>query len=66
MPPGDLPGLGMDEAGLRQRAAHTTTPPADNAAFAAHYIPQAHVDILPGSVGHEIWDLLIHFWPHAC
>ena len=64
MAPGDIQGFGMDAAGLRKIAIpaylivgerDTTTPPADNAAFAASHIPQAHLDILPGSVGHEIF-----------
>jgi predicted dienelactone hydrolase len=64
MAPGDLPGFGMDEAGLRQMkiptylivgAGDTTTPAKDNAAFAAKYIPHAQLDILPGPVDHEIF-----------
>ncbi len=65
MAPGDIQGFGMDEAGLRQMkiptylivgAGDTTTPPADNAAFAAKYIPHAQLDIMPGPVNHEIFD----------
>jgi predicted dienelactone hydrolase len=65
MAPGDLPGFGMDEAGLRQMkipaylivgAGDTTTPAEDNAAFAAKYIPHAQLDIIPGPVNHEIFD----------
>jgi predicted dienelactone hydrolase len=64
MAPGDLPGFGMDEAGLRQMripayiivgAGDTTTPPKDNAEFAAKYIPHAQLDVLPGPVSHEIF-----------
>lgn len=64
MAPGDIQGFGMDEAGLKQMAipayiivgaADTTTPPKDNAEFAAKYIPHAELDILPGEVGHEIF-----------
>jgi predicted dienelactone hydrolase len=64
MAPGDIQGFGMDEAGLKQMAipayiivgaADTTTPPKDNAEFAAKYIPRATLDILPGEVGHEIF-----------
>jgi predicted dienelactone hydrolase len=64
MAPGDIPGFGMDEAGLRQMsipaylivgAGDTTTPPKDNAEFAAKYIPHAQLDVLPGPVGHEIF-----------
>ncbi len=65
MAPGDIPGFGMDEAGLRQMAiptylivgaGDTATPPKDNAAFAARYIPHAQLEVIPGPVGHEIFD----------
>jgi len=64
MAPGDVQGFGMDEAGLGRMAipayiivgeGDTTTPPADNAAFAAAHVPQAELEILPGPVGHEIF-----------
>jgi predicted dienelactone hydrolase len=64
MAPGDIPGFGMDEAGLRQMripayiivgAGDTTTPPKDNAEFAAKYIPHVQLDVLPGPVSHEIF-----------
>lgn len=64
MAPGDIQGFGMDEAGLRQMtipayiivgAGDTTTPPEENAEFAAKYIPHAQLDVLPGQVGHEIF-----------
>ena len=64
MAPGDIQGFGMDEAGLRQMAipayiivgaGDTTTPPEENAEFAAKYIPDAQLDVLPGPVGHEIF-----------
>jgi predicted dienelactone hydrolase len=64
MAPGDIKGFGMDEAGLRQMAipaylivgaGDTTTPPDENAAFAAKYIPHAQLDVLPGPVSHEIF-----------
>ncbi len=64
MAPGDIQGFGMDEAGLRQMTipayiivggGDTTTPPKENAEFAAHYIPHAQFDMLPGAVGHEIF-----------
>ncbi len=64
MAPGDIQGFGMDEDGLRQAriptyiiigAGDTTTPPKDNAEFAARYIPHARLDVLPGPVGHEIF-----------
>ncbi len=65
MAPGDLPGFGMDAAGLQKMAipayiivgaGDTTAPPKDNAEFAAKYIPGARLDVLPGPVGHEIFD----------
>ena len=36
-------------------AGDVTTPVAENAGFAAKHIPRAHLDILPGPVGHEIF-----------
>jgi predicted dienelactone hydrolase len=80
MAPGDIPGFGMDEAGLRQMsipaylivgAGDTTTPPKDNAEFAAKYIPHAELDVLPGPVGHEIFgnecdQLARDNFPEAC
>ncbi len=65
MAPGDIQGFGMTEAGLRQMTiptyiivggGDTTTPPKDNAEFAARYIPHAMLDVLPGPVNHEIFD----------
>jgi predicted dienelactone hydrolase len=65
MAPGDIQGFGMDESGLRQMAipayiivgaSDTTTPPNENAGFAAGNIPHARLDLLPGPVGHEIFD----------
>lgn len=64
MAPGDIQGFGMDAAGLRRMAipayiivgaGDTTTPPEENAEFAAKHIPDARLDILPGPVGHEIF-----------
>jgi predicted dienelactone hydrolase len=64
MAPGDIQGFGMDGAGLRQMAVpaylivgagDTTTPPEDNAGFAAKHIPHARLDVLPGPVNHEIF-----------
>jgi predicted dienelactone hydrolase len=64
MAPGVIQAFGMDEAGLRQLgvpaflavgAADTQTPPAENAAFAARYIPGAQLWVIPGPVGHEIF-----------
>jgi predicted dienelactone hydrolase len=65
MAPGDIQGFGMDEAGLRQMtipayiivgAGDTTTPPKENAEFAAKYIPHAQLDVLPDQVNHDIFD----------
>jgi predicted dienelactone hydrolase len=64
MAPGDIRGFGMDEAGLREMsipaylivgAGDTTTPPDENAGFAAKNIPHAQLDVMPGPVGHEIF-----------
>jgi predicted dienelactone hydrolase len=64
MAPGDLKAFGMDEAGLAKMkipaylivgAGDTTTPIADNAGFAAKFIPDARINVLPGPVGHEIF-----------
>ncbi len=64
MAPGDVQGFGMDAEGLGRMAipAHvivgegdTTTPPAENAAFAVEHMPGATLEILPGPVGHEIF-----------
>jgi predicted dienelactone hydrolase len=65
MAPGDIQGFGMTASGLRQMtipayiivgAADTTTPPKENAEFATKYIAHAQLDVLPGQVGHEIFD----------
>jgi len=65
MAPGDVQGFGMDAAGLRQMAipayiivgaADTTTPPKENAEFAAKHIPHARLDVLAGQVKHEIFN----------
>jgi predicted dienelactone hydrolase len=80
MAPGDIQGFGMDAAGLRHMAipayiivgaGDTTTPAAENAAFAAKYIPHATLDILPGPVGHEIFgnvcdEVGLDNYPDAC
>jgi predicted dienelactone hydrolase len=64
MAPGDIQGFGMDESGLRRTAVpayiivgagDTTTPPRDNAEFAAKHIPHAQLDVLSGPVSHEIF-----------
>ena len=65
MAPGDIQAFGMDEAGLRQMtipaylivgAGDATTPPKENAEFAARFIPHSQLDVLPGQVSHEIFD----------
>jgi len=64
MAPGIVQVFGMDEAGLKQLdvpayitvgAGDTQTPPAENAEFAAKYIPHAELVIIPGAVDHEIF-----------
>ena len=64
MAPGIIKTFGMDEAGLGQLtlptyitvgARDTQTPPEENGAFAAKYIPNATLVILPGLVDHEIF-----------
>ncbi|HEY1432452.1 MAG TPA: hypothetical protein VGF39_12615 [Stellaceae bacterium] len=64
MAPGIVQAFGMDPAGLAKMAvpaylivgaADTQTPPAENAAFAARYIPKAELNIIPGRVDHEIF-----------
>jgi predicted dienelactone hydrolase len=64
MAPGDIQAFGMDAAGLRRTAVpayiivgagDTTTPPKENAEFAAKYIPQVQLDVLAGPVQHEIF-----------
>ncbi len=80
MAPGDIQGFGMDDAGLWRMAipaylivgaGDTATPPKENAEFAAKYIPHAQLDVLPGQVGHEIFDnecdqVGRDNYPHAC
>jgi predicted dienelactone hydrolase len=64
MAPGIIKAFGMDEVGLRELtiptyitvgAGDTQTPPKDNAEFAAQYIPNAELNIIPGKVDHEIF-----------
>ena len=64
MAPGIIKAFGMDEAGLKQLdvpayitvgAGDTQTLPAENAEFAAKYIPHAELVIIPGAVDHEIF-----------
>ncbi len=80
MAPGDLPGFGMDAAGLRKLALptyiivgarDTQAPPKENAEFAAANVPHAKLDVLPGLVDHEIFvnecdQLGRDSWPEAC
>lgn len=80
MAPGDIQAFGMDAAGLGRMAiptylivgaGDTTTPPGDNAEFAARYIPRAQLDVLPGPVNHEIFDnecdqIGLDNYPEAC
>ncbi|MDR5781029.1 lipoprotein signal peptide [Caballeronia sp. LZ065] len=80
MAPGDIQGFGMDAAGLHNMAipayiivgaGDTTTPPEDNAEFAAKHISRATLDIMPGPVGHEIFgnecdQLGRENYPEAC
>jgi predicted dienelactone hydrolase len=64
MAPGIIKAFGMDETGLSELdvpayitvgAGDTQTPPKENAEFAAKYIPNAELVILPGAVDHEIF-----------
>jgi predicted dienelactone hydrolase len=64
MAPGDIQAFGMDAAGLRRTAVptyiivgagDTTTPPKENAEFAAKYISHVQLDVMPGPVNHEIF-----------
>jgi predicted dienelactone hydrolase len=64
MAPGIIKAFGMDEAGLGQLtlptyitvgARDTQTPPKENAEFAAKYIPNAELNVIPGEVDHEIF-----------
>ena len=64
MAPGIIQIFGMDEPGLRRLtvptyiavgAGDTQAPPADNAEFAAKYIPHAELNVIPGRVDHEIF-----------
>ncbi len=80
MAPGDLPGFGMDEAGLAQLqvptyiivgARDTQAPPKENAEFAAKYAPHAQLDVMRGLVDHEIFVNECDqdgrdSWPEAC
>ena len=64
MAPGIIQAFGMDPEGLGQLkipafltvgASDTQTPPDENAAFAAKYIPNAQLWIIDGAVDHEIF-----------
>jgi predicted dienelactone hydrolase len=63
MAPGDIKVFGMDEEGLQQLKIptyiivgekDTQTPPKENAEFAAKYIPNAKLELIPGA-DHEIF-----------
>ena len=48
-------------------AGDTTTPPKENAEFAAKYIPHAQLDVLPDQVNHDIFkrdSIMIDPIPH--
>jgi predicted dienelactone hydrolase len=80
MAPGDIVGFGMDADGLRHSttpsyiivgARDTQAPLKENSEFAAKYLPQVRLDVLPGLVDHEIFvnecDALGRdTWPEAC
>ena len=64
MAPGLMQVFGMDADGLRQLTVPTylvtgardrQVPPDENAAFAAKYIPNAKLWVIPGPVDHEIF-----------
>lgn len=64
MAPGDIQGFGMDKEGLQELkiptyiivgASDTQTPVKENSEFAAKYIPNVKLDIIPGSVDHNIF-----------
>ena len=64
MAPGIVQAFGMDAAGLRQLmvptyitvgAGDTQAPPKDNAEFAARHIAHAELEVIPGSVDHDIF-----------
>jgi predicted dienelactone hydrolase len=64
MAPGVVQAFGMDAEGLRQLRVptflvvgegDTQTPPKQNAEFAAKYIPDAKLWVIPGPVGHEVF-----------
>ena len=64
MAPGVVKVFGMDEPGLRALtmptfitvgAGDTVTLPADNAEFAAKYVPHATLLVIPGRAGHNVF-----------
>jgi predicted dienelactone hydrolase len=64
MAPGVVKVFGMDEPGLRALtvptfitvgAGDTVTLPADNAEFAAKYVPNAKLLVIPGRAGHNVY-----------
>ncbi len=80
MAPGDVRGFGMDDAGLRRLslptyiivgARDTQAPVKENSEYAARYIANVQLEIMPGLVDHEIFvnecDALGRdTWPEAC
>jgi predicted dienelactone hydrolase len=80
MAPGDITGFGMDADGLRRSttpsyiivgARDTQAPVKENSEFAAKYLLQVRLDVMPGLVDHEIFvnecDVLGRdTWPEAC
>jgi predicted dienelactone hydrolase len=64
MAPGVIQVFGMDERGLRALTVPTfitvgaddrVTPPGENAEFAAKYVPQVTLLIVPGRAGHNVY-----------
>ncbi len=64
MAPGDIQGFGMDKEGLQQLkiptyiivgSIDTQAPVKENAEFAAKYIPNVKLEVIPGPVDHEIF-----------
>ncbi len=64
MAPGDIQAFGMDKEGLQQLkiptyiivgASDTQTPVKENAEFAAKYIPNVKLQVIPCRVDHEIF-----------
>jgi len=80
MAPGDIQGFGMDKEGLQQLkiptyiivgSVDTQAPVKENAKFAAKYIPNVKLEVIPGPVDHEIFvnqcnQIGIDAFPEAC